>query len=109
MKLLLQSPEDETEESRYRSYREDAKKNAKVGLFLVINQEVNTRQLKQKFKIGRVVWFKTDRDGTYRMAVVEATHNSGSNTWSYKLKDTMGQEHGEWVAETKLTAANPAN
>ena len=67
----------------------------------------NARQAKQKFKVGRVVWLKTDLDGSYRMSITEAGYDPGTNMWSYKLKDSMGEDYEGWVAETKLTAANP--
>jgi len=63
--------------------------------------------LRQKFKIDRVVWFKTDTDGSFRMTVTAASHNPSANTWSYMLKDSMGVEYEGWVPETSLTAANP--
>jgi hypothetical protein len=42
------------------------------------------------------------------MTVTEAGHDPEANTWSYKLKDSMGMDYEDWVAETNLTAANPA-
>ena len=54
------------------------------------------------------MWFKTDREGSYKMTVTGASYDSVTNTWSYTLKDSSGVDDGEWVAETRLTAANPS-
>jgi hypothetical protein len=53
-------------------------------------------------------WFKTDFDGSYRMEIIDAFRDPVANTWSYKLKDSMGEEYEGWVAETKLQSANPS-
>jgi hypothetical protein len=55
-----------------------------------------------------VVWLKSDFDGAYKMTVTNAAHDAVTNSWSYTLKDTLNADYGEWVAETKLTAANPS-
>ena len=41
------------------------------------------------------------------MTVADAARDPVTNTWSYKLTDSMGEPHEGWIAETKLTAANP--
>lgn len=40
------------------------------------------------------------------MTVVDALHDLVANTWSYKLKASMGEDHEGWVAETKLLTEN---
>jgi len=58
----------------------------------------------QKFKKGRVVWFKTDSDGPRKMTVTDAAHDAVSNTWSYELKDDEDEAYPQWVAEKRLQA-----
>lgn len=41
------------------------------------------------------------------MTIEDAARDPITNTWSYKLKDSMGEPYEGWIAETKLTAANP--
>jgi hypothetical protein len=43
------------------------------------------------------------------MTVVDAEYDAVTNSWSYSLLDSKGNDHGEWVAEIKLTGAHPGN
>ena len=65
------------------------------------------QQASQKYPEGRKVWYKSSKDGAFAMTVRDASHNPGTNTWSYQLTASDGEEYTEWVAETRLSGSRP--